>query len=185
MNRLKLVSAAAVLLVAMTAVASPASAGTTPAGREDAACTEGDARAVLEGGWVPGLEDTSVRCRYALFWDGAEVTFCEGDVIAGSINQSVDWSPNGGSSTFSSRDEATALLDEFHHRAWIDGVEQTLTSSSYKAMNFDGMKVVGRITGFIARLPVGDHTSVWEGTFLDFPPDLATVTIHIEPAGSC
>jgi hypothetical protein len=184
-NRLKLVSAAAVLLLALTAGAGQVSGATTSGHGGSDACTEGDAQAALEAGWVPGLAETSFRCRFPLYLDGAEFTFCEGDVIAGSIRTSNDWSPNDGSSSFSSRAEATASLDEFHHRVWMDGVEQVLTASADKAIKFDESKWVVRSTGFIARLAVGDHVSVWEGTFSDFPPDQATITIHIEPAGSC
>jgi len=182
-NRLKLVSAAAVVLLAIAA--SPASGASASTQGGSAACTEGDARAALEAGWAAGLAETSFRCRFPLYLDGAEFTFCEGDVIAGSIRLSNDWSPNDGSSSFSSRAEAIVSLDEFHHRVWLDGVEQALTTTAAKSIKFDESKYVVRSTGFTAQLAVGDHVSVWELTFSDFPPEQATVTIHIAPAGSC
>jgi hypothetical protein len=169
---IRFVFVAAVLSLTMLAVSSVALAD-PPGGQR---CTNGEALSNFQSPLEHIFGDFA--CQYRVFFDGRSFTYCEGDVILGGDNVSIEYAALG-----LSREEGIAELERLGDRVWIDGVEQQLMRTEYK----DGQHpvfghVVYQHRAFITTLPVGDHVSYWEGTFDGAPDGSATVLLRILPS---
>jgi hypothetical protein len=188
-----------VVLVALVVSSLPgvvpsvaASDANSEAAAQHAACTVGDARAVLEaialvpgvmlprGQNHPGLLEASVRCQYRLWHNGETFTACEDDVIVGGIVYFWPYKADGVSRPF-----AVADTELFNDRAWLNGQEQVLHRTAYKNVETPLGTAVWQQRAFITQLPPGDYASVWVSTYDGVLNDTATVNVHILPREQC
>jgi hypothetical protein len=187
-----------VVLVALVVSSLPgvvpvaASGANSEAAAQHAACTVGDARAVLEaiaivpgvmlprGQNHPGLLEAVVRCQYRLWHDGETFTACEDDVIVGGIVYFWPYKADGISRAF-----AVADIELFNDRAWLNGQEQVLERTAYKNVETSLGTAVWQQRAFITQLPPGDYASVWVSTYPGAPDETATVNVHILPRDQC
>ena len=197
MNRTRLRSLVALVALVVSslpgAVSGVAASGANsePAAQH-AACTVGDANAVLEalavtaGVMFPrgqdhaGLLEASVRCQYRLWHDGETFTACEDDFIVGGIVYFWPYKADGVSRAF-----AIADTELFADRAWLNGQEQVLNRTAYKNVETPLGTAVWQHRAFVTQLPPGDYASVWVSSYPGFPDDTATVNVHILPREQC
>ena len=176
------------VLVSLAIVAAAGLAPSAAAPARPDACTDGDAKALLQvlpqaallrgsGVEAPQIVDSLERCQYRVFFHGATFTFSEHDVILGGVVWRWDYAEQD-----MSRAEAIAEIEAIEDRVWIDGVEQQLERTTFKDMVHPLFgRVVFQHRAFTIKLPPGTYTSLWESVDPVFGTSSATVTLVITP----
>jgi hypothetical protein len=161
-------------------------------------CTRGMAQSMLQsfGVTVFVQESRGIRrvdgfdeCMYRLFADGEHFTFSEDEFFLGRTGYFFPYRAEG-----VSRAEAIAEIEMIVDRVWIatvapDGtrgelVEQPLIYTAFKnVISEEEGPLVYQQRGFIAQLPPGDYVTILVTSFPGEPDGMATVSLHIEPAG--